>query len=194
MSGFIYCFNCVGDATTYKVGFTKQSTLQHRFRGYLGPSKPRMLVASKRVDDAERAETLAISLFKQNKHLVHDDTLGEEWFRSTEGDAAERHRSIQLVFDVVQMATTTSIVTPVKSVAPARPISPTNNMPCEYFEALQTFVAQAPRQHVQDAEHCLASFEQSDACPLLMEFTPFSKAVRIAAVKKVLVPSLTTEP
>ena len=84
MAGLIYCFNTVGDNKIYKAGHT-QNSLSTRLKGYLGPSKPRTIFFSRKVDDSIHAEKMMLTLLRQCTSLKERKDLGDEWFEKQLG-------------------------------------------------------------------------------------------------------------
>ena len=76
MPGFIYFFSTFGDRTVFKAGRTDQESLAARFKSYLGPSKPRMVVASREVDDTVAAEDMMLRLLRSSRVLQARPDLG----------------------------------------------------------------------------------------------------------------------
>lgn len=185
MAGTIYCFNTICDHRIYKAGHTQQD-LKSRLRGYLGPSRPRVIVASRKVDDSVAAETMVLGLLRQCSSLVPRPDLGNEWFASKDGvDDDERHKAILFVFDVVSRAVRRTC-SPPKSPEPSRSHSSlhvSDSLPAmgAYFEAFDNFVHGA--ELVGTMDDILRSFEESDSCPLFTEYVMWPRATRLAVAQ-----------
>jgi hypothetical protein len=129
--GILYCFNTVSDHRVYKAGHTSQGSLQLRLKGYLGQSKPRVLVAQRDVDDARAAEALFLRLLALCRLLRPRPDLGTEWYeaRGDDDDVDERHRAIAFLAEVVQRATRSADAPPPPSPAPPPRASPPPRAP-----------------------------------------------------------------
>lgn len=183
MAGTIYCFNTVGDHRIYKAGHTQQE-LKSRLRGYLGPSRPRVIVASRNVDDSVAAETMVLGLLRQCSALVPRSDLGNEWFESRDGVGDdERHKAILFVFDVVSKAVHTRPASKYEEPSTSHSslhVSETLPAMGAYFEALDHFVHTASPETLGTMDDILRSFEQSDSCPLFAEYVMWPRATRLA--------------
>ena len=187
MAGTIYCFNCITDATIYKAGHTQQD-LASRLRGYLGPSKPREIICTMAVDDSVRAEQLMLKLFRALHAFRERQDLGNEWFEAREEDREERHAAVQLVMQVVRDA--------VKKAPLKRPLSAREtgggddaidgSMPGMelYNQKLDDYIGSASRECLEKGVDALVdAFEDSDQCPVFVEYVRWSRDARIACAR-----------
>ena len=177
MAGQIYCFNCVGDHRIYKAGHTQQK-LSSRLKSYLGPSKVRTLVAQRQVDDSVAAETFMLGLLRQCYALRLRRDLGNEWFQLREDvDVHVCQAAIVFIFEVVSKA--------VRNMEDTQPVEcpnvPETTLPAMgiYFEALDRFVDTASHDELSDTDHALRVFEESDKCPVIVEFLPWPRNTRL---------------
>lgn len=186
MAGYIYFFNTLGDGQIYKAGETQQDNVSARMRGYLGPSKPRTIVASRAVDDALEAEKLLLSLLKQCVHYRFRPDYGDEWFEAVTDDVEERHKAVLLIADVVQRA--------VRSGAPGNVVipAPVSRDPDEetsiagyeqYFAALDNYRNSAP-PNVLSPDTLIRTFDASKECPIFAQYGLCSHAKRVAVARK----------
>lgn len=200
MTGTIYCFNTVVDANIYKAGRTDQESLAARLRGYLGPSKPRVLVASREVSDSIAAESLMLSLLRQSIALRWRKDYGDEWFqaRTDEMDETARHEAIRLIMDVVQSALPPDVparIKPTSKPTSAVAAASSTTTPLgegqdtlaymeDYFAALDRFVHGAPSPLLGEGVAALVdAFDASDACPVYVEYTLYSRGMRLAVAR-----------
>jgi hypothetical protein len=103
-SGSIYCFSTVGDARVHKVGMTTQATVAQRMRGYIGLSKPRVMLAHRTVGDAVRAEATLLRAMKLCRFFTQRLDLGPEWWEAADDDVVERERAVLFLTDLVARA------------------------------------------------------------------------------------------
>jgi|APSaa5957512622_1039677.scaffolds.fasta_scaffold08786_6 hypothetical protein len=104
MSGYIYCFNTHENPHIIKAGHTQQK-VQKRLRGYLGPTKPRSIIFTLKVDDSVEAEKMMLKLFEQCISLNKRCDLGNEWFETTGCfNFKERAEHLQTIAKIVQKA------------------------------------------------------------------------------------------
>lgn len=189
MAGIIYCFNTICDHRIYKAGHTQQD-LPSRFKSYLGPSKPRTIVATRHVDDSLAAEGMMLGLLRQCAALRVRSDLGVEWFEAhPDVDEDDRHKAILLIFDVVSKAVRTRIQDegcPVWGASkPDVPTGTVCTLPAmgAYFEALDRFVRCAPPEAVADMDTALREFERGDDCPVFAEYVMWPRATRLAVAQ-----------
>lgn len=188
MAGFIYCFNTICDTHIYKAGHTQQPDLQSRLKSYLGPSKPRVVVASRRVDDSVVAEGMMLGLMRQCYALKVREDLGDEWFESCkEIPDVMLHKAILLIFDVVSKACRKNgpPPPPLPRRVDQEPPSPTTTLPAmgAYFAALDAFMYRAPPELFADVDGALRAFEAGDACPIYAEYVMWPRATRLAVAR-----------
>ena len=166
--GFLYCFTTVGDANIVKVGHTQQSDPSSRFRGYLGPSKPRVVIAQRPVEDSERAEADMLRLCRECKHLTPRLDYGPEWFEIVTDK--ETCHSALLFF--ATLATQPSRNRPTNVVY--------HGAEGRYRSALHKFVVSlAPAESFASPSQLLDAFEQHDVCPVFGEYVSWSRALRL---------------
>lgn len=208
MAGIIYCFNVVADYKIYKAGHTRQESLSCRLRSYLGPSKPRTIVASRAVADSVVAEKLMLALLRQSTALRARNDLGDEWFevRSETENMEECHRAIRLVLDVVAMAVSEhpmgraiqpSTVAPMPhedtawkqderccQVKPHDTAVVASTLPSmgSYFAALDRYVSRNPVL-ANTVDDIVVTFEQSDDCPVFPEYVLFNRETRLSTAR-----------
>lgn len=186
MAGTIYCFNTIVDAKIYKAGHTQQD-LAARLRGYLGPSKPRTIVAQRQVDDSVAAETMMLGLLRQCCALRTRPDLGPEWFGANESmDTDEIQRCILFVFDVVGKAVRCSRDPPHASTISSNPPSTEmTTLPAmgAYFEGLDRFMQRAMPNYLQTLEHAIREFERSNDCPVFSEYVLWPRSTRVAVAR-----------
>lgn len=122
MSGTIYCFNTLENPNIIKAGHTQQD-VKKRLRGYMGPTKPRSIIFTLKVDDSVEAEKMMLRLIQQCVSLNKRYDLGNEWFETTGNFTFEqRAEHLQTIARIVQKA---SSIIPRSSVASIPPsISP----------------------------------------------------------------------
>lgn len=121
MSGTIYCFNTIENPNIIKAGHTQQ-VVQKRLRGYMGPTKPRSIIFTVKVDDSVEAEKMMLHLMEQCVSLKKRYDLGNEWFETTGFFSFEqRAKHLQTIARIVQKAS--NIIIP-PSVPSVRDISP----------------------------------------------------------------------
>ena len=186
MSGYIYCFNTVCDHKIYKAGHTQQDELSYRLKSYLGPSKPRVVVASRHVVDSVDAEKMLLGLLRQSSAVKPRIDLGDEWFEACHDDTEEIHKAILFIFDVVAKAAgkkqnnnwsnDTHITTCSEST------SQITSLPAmgSYFEALDRFIIESPTNDIECIENAVNVFEKSEKCPIFADFVMWPKATRLA--------------
>ena len=104
MSGFIYCFNTHENPNIIKAGHTQQE-VQKRLRGYMGPTKPRSIIFTLKVDDSVEAEKMMLQLMEQCVSLNKRYDLGNEWFETTGNfNFEQRAGHLQTIAKIVQKA------------------------------------------------------------------------------------------
>ena len=194
MPGFIYCFNTFGDRTVFKAGRTDQESLAARFRSYLGPSKPRMIIASREVHDTVAAEEMMLRLLRSSRALRVRSDLGTEWFSADTDDAEEVHATVRFVFDVVQKAVRDAPTTEEphakirarKDLAQEDLVADADSLPAmgSYFEALDQYVDNASCAVLNmGIERIIAEFESDRSCPVFADYLLWSKDARIRVAK-----------
>uniref|UniRef100_A0A6C0IY05 Bacteriophage T5 Orf172 DNA-binding domain-containing protein n=1 Tax=viral metagenome TaxID=1070528 RepID=A0A6C0IY05_9ZZZZ len=120
MSGFIYCFNTHENPNIIKAGHTQQD-VQKRLRGYLGPTKPRSIIFTLKVDDSVEAEKMMLELMQQCVSLNKRHDLGNEWFETTGNfNFEQRTKHLQTIAKIAQKAS---------SIPPSIPPSMPPSMP-----------------------------------------------------------------
>ena len=184
--GFLYCFNTLGDARVYKIGHTRQDELAHRLKGYLGPSKPRVLVVQRRVVDSVEAERLCLALVRGTRVLLERRDMGDEWFEAPPGvDVDQLHCALALLAEVVGRAVETE-VTRASAIA-------SHETACEprthdayppgmeqYVAALDRYVANAaPMSALASPDALVDAFEGDAACPVFVEYLMWDRATRV---------------
>ena len=199
MPGFIYFFSTFGDRTVFKAGRTDQESLAARFKSYLGPSKPRMVVASREVDDTVAAEDMMLRLLRSSRVLQVRPDLGAEWFSADADDVEEVHATVRFFFGVVQKAVrdVPAEEAPTKKLARRAEHDPTEEdsfrqvadadalpaMGC-YFEALDEYVNKAPCAVLNvGMEGIVTEFESDRSCPVFAEYLLWPKEARIRVAK-----------
>lgn len=187
MAGTIYCFNTITDANIYKAGHTQQE-LSARMRGYMGPSKPRLIVATRSVDDSSAAETLMLSLLRVSSILKPRWDLGHEWFEANEVNMTDRHKAITLLLDTAAKATRTTRSRETKAPTKEESVRDTSQLEIlpgmgPYFEALDRFIGEAPTTDVQNLHTALTAFERGANCPIFADYTMWSKGQRLAVAR-----------
>ena len=194
MAGTIYCFSTLASGSVYKAGHT-QTELATRLRGYLGPSKPRVMVFARAVSDSVRAEKLMLSLMRQCVSLRSRDDLGNERFEATgQTSVEERHAHLTTIADVVALALPQSPRTPAASPAgdsagqaageaagDSAGDSATAGLGT-YFKAFDRFVAEADLDGLTTATTLMRAYEESEWCPVISVFLPHSPKMRAIAV------------
>lgn len=189
MAGFLYCFNTVGDSRIYKVGHTQQDKLSERLKGYLGPSKPRVMVASRRVDDSVRAEALMLTLVRHSRVLTSRPDLGKEWFHAPDDDEAARHAALLFFSELVACA----VATPLPEAAKHQHVLQRGEREEEeekdmgsmgtYFAAFDHYVAHAPLLGKSLAQ-LMDAFDASDACPVFVDYLRHGRDARLRALAR----------
>ena len=201
MSGFIYCFNTHENPNIIKAGHTQQD-VQKRLRGYLGPTKPRSIIFTLKVDDSVEAEKIMLQLMQQCVSLKKRYDLGNEWFETTGNFTFEqRTEHLQTIAKIVKKAS--SIPPSIPSVQDVRErilISETNGSELEpeppvqqatglrgledYFKKFDDFVAQEAKPNRVSPLALLRNYEASTFCPYICQFLPFSEPERVNVVSK----------
>ena len=182
MEGILYAFNTICDPNIYKVGYTRQTELAARLRGYLGPSKPRVIVVSRRVDDATEAERLLLGLLRVSNVVRARPDLGDEWFEAL-GAPDHTQRTIHWISGIVERA----VRVPCRTAAP----DPPSQAPAlggddlrgmeSYFAAMDGWWGTNGSN--DDVTSAVQAFEESAACPVYAHFTRFSLDERVAAAR-----------
>lgn len=190
MAGLIYCFNTVGDNKIYKAGHT-QNSLSTRLKGYLGPSKPRTIFFSRKVDDSIHAEKMMLTLLRQCTSLKEREDLGDEWFENVSEDSNLLYKHLQNIADIVQLASRTSSSekpAPIQKVYEDKtPLEETNvsistNLKGmeQYFQAFDTFVNDTSL-NLSNSEDLVNDYEESNVCPVFADYVPYTKKQRVCA-------------
>ena len=193
MAGNVYCFNTIVDPTIYKVGHTQQETVAARLRGYLGPAKPRVVIATRCVDDSERAEAILLHLLRHSTVLTQLTDLGNEWFRISV-EPIDCHNYVCFAMDLVQDA--------VRKVHPIpRPVNRTikkkinvllaetkkNQLPnmTSYYKALDKYISVGATASVLEKglQFAVETFEKSDNCPVLADYLLAPQSLREAVAR-----------
>ena len=194
--GTIYCFNTLSSSTIYKAGHT-QTELAARLRGYLGPSKPRVMVFSREVDDSVEAERMMLTLMRQCVSLRSRDDLGKEWFEAVpEIGAEERHAQLVTIANVVALASRSlarvesgggsgggsGVESGVES-GRQEGWSLGSVVGLEsYFAGFDRYVSEVrDLSGIANVEELMRAYETSDSCPVMCAFLPHSPKVRLIA-------------
>ena len=194
MSGYIYCFNTHENPHIIKAGHTQQK-VQKRLRGYLGPTKPRSIIFTLKVDDSVEAEKMMLKLFEQCISLNKRCDLGNEWFETTGCfNFKERAEHLQTIAKIVQKA---SSIPPPSIPPPSIPPSKSSEYDSgpvqqatglrgleDYFKKFDDFVAQEAKPDSSPLE-LLRSYEASTFCPygnMMRQFLPFPESERVKVV------------
>lgn len=199
MPGFIYFFSTFGDRAVFKAGRTDQQSLAARFKSYLGPSKPRMIIASREVDDTVAAEDMMLRLLRSSRVLQVRPDLGTEWFSADTDDAEEVHATVRFIFEVVQKAVRD---VPAEEVHPKKlarraerdlaedeyshQIADADTLPAMgcYFEAFDKYVDNAPCGVLTlGIERIVTNFESDRSCPVFAEYLLWPKDARVRVAK-----------
>ena len=185
MSGIIYCFNTICNARIYKAGHTQQEDLASRLKGYLGPSKPRVIVAHRRADDSLDAEDTMLRLLRLCHFFRTRPDLGDEWFEATDGyDEDARHKAVCFILDVASKASRTiPRVDESTHLHPAPQVPLENASMASYFLCLDRFVEQAPPDAFTDTDALMQAFEESDMCPVFAEYVLWPRPTRLSLVR-----------
>lgn len=184
MSGHLYCFNTIENANIYKVGYTQQD-IATRMRGYLGPSKPRIMVVTCKVDNVIDAERMMLQLCRHSNVLRPRDDMGNEWFQASDHDVEERHVAINFMSRVVQLAVRKietierNIVTPL--FYETKHAEHTGALPGMqlYFVGLDRYLT--VHELIGSSADIVSDFEKSDNCLIIPEYTRFSFSERLKA-------------
>ena len=189
MSGHIYCFNTHENPNIIKAGHTQQD-VPKRLRGYLGPSKPRTVIFSLKVNDSVEAEKMMLQLMQQCVSLNKRHDLGNEWFETIGCfNFEQRATHLQAIARIVQKAS--NIIPIVQTMPQKRTINhndeptvlqATNTLPGleEYFKNFDDFVTQEAQQFllVNSPQFLLRSYEASTFCIHICQFLPFTEEDR----------------
>lgn len=200
MSGYIYCFNTHETPNIIKAGHTQQE-VQKRLRGYMGPTKPRSIIFTLKVDDSVEAEKMMLQLMEQCVSLNKRYDLGNEWFETTGNfNFEQRAGHLQTIAKIVQKAS--SIPPSVPDVRERILISETKSSKLDseppvqqatglrgledYFKKFDDFVAQEAKPNRVSPLALLRNYEASTFCPYgnLCQFLPFSEPERVEVVSK----------
>lgn len=184
MSGFLYCFNTFCDPNIYKAGHTQQEELKFRLKSYLGPSKPRIVVASRRVLDSIGGEKMMLGLLRQSSVVKPRRDLGDEWFEACHDHAEEVHKAIRFLFDVVAKAAGEVDPMPTvfaKSLQQHSLTTDATTLPAmgTYFQALDHFI-NTSSELSSDMEASVTAFETSKECPIFADYVMWPKNIRVA--------------
>lgn len=183
MRGTIYCFNTIGDARVFKAGHT-QNELRTRLRGYLGPSRPRTIFFSQRVDDSVLAETLMLTLLRQCVSFTQRTDLGNEWFEATVDDARTLYDHLKRIAHVCALASCARPSNERHAIATREFAAHVNA--CAglqyYFEQFDAYVRKT--SVVSTVEELVRDFEGSSACPVLVDYVPYTMEQRVAAAAR----------
>lgn len=210
MSGFIYCFNTHENPNIIKAGHTQQD-VQKRLRGYMGPTKPRSVIFTLKVDDSIEAEKMMLQLMQQCVCLTKRYDLGNEWFETTGCFSfEERAKHLQTIAKIVQKASRVPPSIPSiedvesfhEGLRHKRTINETNSSESDpeppmqhatelrglgnYFKKCDDFVAQEAKPNNISPLALLKSYEASTFCPYgnLCQFLPFSESERVNVVAR----------
>ena len=113
MSGYIYCFNTHENPNIIKAGYTQQDNYKKRFQSYIGPTKPRSVFFTMKVDDAIEAEKMMLQLMNQCASICKRCDLGNEWFQTIgEFTFEQRASHLQTIAKIVQKASSTQSIIP----------------------------------------------------------------------------------
>ena len=192
--GILYCFNTVGDSRIYKAGRTEQPSLGHRLRSYLGPSRPRVLIATRPVADAVAAERWVLDLLRVCRGLRPREDLGSEWFEAEEGTEEEQlRRTVGLLFDAAQAAADRPPTECPPASCPSVPCLPP---PCHtedrssadmrsYLDALESYMRSSATPEVLcSVNRLVEAFESDEACPVFPQFCRWHLEARRKAVSR----------
>ena len=185
MSGIVYCFNTVADSKVIKCGHTQQD-LTKRLRGYLGPSKPRMLIFKRSVADSAASEQVMLLLMRQCRSLKCRLDLGNEWFEIVEDMEVTLQHLVQIA-DVVRLTSSTPEKNCVLPVVRTAGLSREQVMASlrTYLKALDTYVRDvAPPTDFVSAEELMKNFDASTSCPVFAEYLPVSDGLRLDVIRK----------
>lgn len=198
-AGFLYCFNTLGDPRIYKIGHTRQNDVAQRLKGYLGPSKPRVVVVQRRVDDSFEAEQLCLRLVRATGMMAPRDDLGDEWFEAhSDRDVGALHDALLLLTHVVARAVKHLRVEPGGSGADARPQlwpqfseEPLDARDDEYPPGHELYVAEFDRYVERSASAAalarpdllVAAYEESDSCPVFADYLRIDRDRRIRCAR-----------
>ena len=186
MSGVIYCFNTLADSNVIKCGHTQQS-LSKRLGGYLGPSKPRMLIFHRAVNDSVHAEQVMLTLMRQCRSLQSRQDLGNEWFEViADMDLALGH--LIEIANIVHMvhADPTPAPPPFKNEPPKTTVPHAQLLSSlrKYLTCMDSYVRNnAPPSAFSSAETLMRNFDASPECPVFSEYLPFGEA-RLDIIEK----------
>ena len=176
MPGVIYCFNTLADSKVIKCGHTQQS-LSKRLHGYLGPSKPRMLIFSRPVKDSAFSERVMLTLMRQCRSLKKRLDLGNEWFEIVE-DMESALGHLYEIANVVHLVN----ATPAMEFAPRNdkltsvPHSQVLMSLRKYLAHMDAYVRDvAPCCSFASAKDLMDSFDASSVCPVFAEYLPFAE-------------------
>lgn len=104
-SGYIYCFNTIGNRTVYKAGKTNKTKFEERLNDYIGGNKPDIIVAVVFVEDTFNAEKKLIRELKQSGVLTTSREFGREWFKATDDNVTRRHLIISRIMASIVSST-----------------------------------------------------------------------------------------
>lgn len=189
MAGVIYCFNTLADENVYKAGQT-QNCLRERLRGYIGPSRPRCMIFTRRVDDVRHAEKIMLTLMRQCVSLTQRLDLGSEWFSAVGSHAETRQRHLWTIADISCLASREGVT----------PRPPSSEAGCatfgthggtalrgmeRYFTAFDSFVGTYKELHnVSDCADLVRRFEESTHCPVFVKYVPYGPGERTDAARR----------
>ena len=187
MKGHIYCFNTHENPNIIKAGHTQQE-VQKRLRGYLGPTKPRHIIFTLKVDDSVEAEKMMLQLMRQCISLTHRDDLGNEWFETSGNfNFEQRATHLQNIARIVQKASENKCIVENNVIsdcyeevtidAPAPSQATSLSGLEEYFSNFDRYVAQYAPSNC-NALTLLKNFESSSFCPYFCQFLPYSEEQR----------------
>ena len=197
--GILYCFSTTGNARIIKVGMTRQSRLASRMRGYLGPSKPYVVIAHALSAHVEQAEEYLLQLLATSRVVEsRKQTLGPEWWEQAPGvDTGACHAALALAVRLCAAAADRPPTPPPSPSLPDPPLprpllAPRRDLatpsPLEaYLKAFRAFALARGlnKGDEEEVEAVLEEFEQSPDCPLMVEYLPHSRASRLALATRV---------
>jgi hypothetical protein len=178
MAGHVYCFSTVADANVIKCGHTQQA-LDRRLRSYLGPSKPRMLIFGRTVEDSVFAEQIMLVLMRQCRSLKSRSDLGNEWFEIV-GDMPEALKHLAEIANVVRLVHAPPGTAPVKlSITTQGPAPQAQVLASlrKYLTCMDAYVRTvAAPAAFSSAETLMRSVDASPACPVFASYLPYGEA------------------
>lgn len=135
----------------------------------MGLSKPRTIIATRKVDDSVEAEKIMLRLMRQCVGIMERIDLGAEWFEAT----SETYDSIRFILEVSMLAVRTVSTRPDQFLAAPlveEPVLGLHGLE-SYFVGLDRFIAAAPFNLLDGGlAVVMREFDASNECPVFVNY------------------------